>query len=133
MLRELYPFPTVQNSNVINSFPSWGVQHEWIRNESDNHIPNGLYNDLIDGITPNETVYDESDLELQPNNTFNIILTHPLIDKVDSAFDNAFFQENLDETVNSPEDLFSICEENLPPTTSLIDLVRLFQEYGIDV
>lgn len=61
---------------------TWGQWQERVRNESMDHVPIGIYRDLMDDINLSETVRDEEDLTIAN-----------LIDPVNGGYTNAIFDD----------------------------------------
>jgi hypothetical protein len=116
MIKQTYPASLSTTSHEIGN--NWAERHEGIRNESLNHIPIGVYLDLIDGVTLREYVIDE--------NKENASI---LRDGVNRGYTNAFFARNLDGSIRSPDDLRNLCLDNLPRSTSRSDVISLFEQY----
>ena len=117
MVKQAYPasLGRITSQRIGNS---WVEHHEMIRNESRDHVPIGVYLDLVDGLTSRESVQDE-DLR---NSGF-------IVDGVNRSFSNGFLARKMDESIRSPGDLRNMCLNNLPSTTSKASVNLLFDQY----
>ncbi|WP_198661685.1 hypothetical protein [Lewinella sp. IMCC34183] len=116
MIKQSYPSTLTTTTHNIGT--SWANRHERVRNESNRHVPVGVYFDLADGLSARELVIDE--------NGGN---SGTLIDNVRGGYTNAFFARNLNSTVRSPSDLRNLCLANLPSGVSQTNVNELFNQY----
>lgn len=128
MLIRTFPLHQSRNSGF---FGDWVEELESIRNESFEHIPIGLYNDLIDPVNNREFVYDENQLRVNPGGIIfiNDAGFDELVDLVPGGYTNSFFAQVLDESITSPEDFKNICIQDLPAGVSEASVNTLFDQY----
>ena len=115
-----YP-PSVNNNGLRRN---WTRQLEEVRNESPDHVPIGVYQDLIDPINTSERVFDE-----KVRTSSGALAFENLNDGVDRAFTNRFFAQQLDATIRSVEDIEEVCISQRPSRISAISINQLFNEY----
>ncbi|MBC6996470.1 hypothetical protein QWY85_02895 [Neolewinella lacunae] len=126
MVKLQYP-PSVGNTSVVLS---WELEHEDVRNEKENHIPIGIFNDLIDGINLSENVYDEDDFILDSNGFIVSVPRTPLRDNVTGGYTNQFFAQTMNSSVFTPDILRQRCISSLPVNVTTADVNDLFSEYN---
>jgi hypothetical protein len=124
MVSQEYPSSVVLNNGLIND---WLAQLEDVRNEEIDHIPIGVYNDLIDGVSLSERVFDRN-VRVRTS-TGTTLLRFDLIDPVDRAFTNHFFGRNMDQSIRTVDDLRRLCVRSRPSTVTETAINDLFQQY----
>ena len=110
-----YPIPISRRTGSGTFL--WVDVLERTRNESLDHIPIGLYNDLIDGSSL-ETVFDDD------NTAF-----FSLNDGVSGAFTNAILDDIIGEKVKTISELLQEVQDRRPGTTTAQQIQDLFDEY----
>ena len=129
MLIRQYPITLSNNSDF---FADWSDDTELLRNETPNHVPIGLYTDLIDGINFNEFTYNESDRRRTTSG--NVIIPNSLrrniTDPVNNAFTNNQFGAAMNSSISSVPNFRDFCLANRPGSVSSSAVIQLFNEYG---
>ncbi len=111
-----YPVGVVPNSTSA-SFSSWTSRHEQVRNERFNHIPIGIFNDLLDGINLNESVRNE-----------NSLASGTLIDNVNGLANDCRLQEVINANHSSMQSVIDAINQQLGNGDAVL-VENLFQEY----